>query len=320
MAEASVIACLVWMIVQLLITPSARFLVWPAAGKLIVRRSNAAIQSTTEARQRRKPEWIAQDILRLKALLPKSAGVRQIAAAFNRIQAGKAKAANTRAWRVSKSYVANLLRSRKLEVQRIRESIRQRQPGISAVNHIWGVDITGKKDMNGQLHHILGIIDHGSRKLIALFVTSKHSHLLLKHVLAAFFTHGKPRRIRTDNEYCFTSQIFQNSLKALGIRLQTSELHCPWQNGRIERLFGTFKQQLHQIQVDSAEQLQELLDEFKYWYNTIRLHQHLSYQTPQEVWQQQRQPQAQESNSRAQAKPTWWTGWDGQLSGVQWQC
>jgi putative transposase len=101
--------------------------------------------------------------------------------------------------------------------------------------------------------------------------------------------------------------------------MQTTELHCPWQNGRIERLFGTFKQ-LHQIQIDSAEQLQELLDEFKHWYNTIRLHQHLDYQTPQAAWQQQRQPQVQESNRRAQSKPTWWTRWDGQLSGVQWQC
>jgi putative transposase len=289
--------------------------------KTTYRRIAVQCHSSTNKKKRHcKPEWIAQDILRLKALLPKRAGVRQIAASFNRIQANKANPPEQRVWRVSKSYVANLLRSRQLEVQRIRESIRQRQPGISAICHTWGIDITGKKDTNGQLHHILGIIDHGSRKLIALIVTSKHSHLLAQHVVAALFAYGQPKRIRTDNEHCLTSQIFQNPLKAFGIRLQTTELHCPWQNGRIERLFGTFKQQLHQIQIDSAEQLQELLDEFKHWYNTIRLHQHLAYQTPQEVWQQQRQPHAHKQIRRAQAKPIWWTGWNGQLSGVQWRC
>lgn len=282
-----------------------------------------AVQARTcanEKKRNRKPEWIAQDILRIKALLPKSAGVRQIAATFNRIQANKTKVADTQVWRVSKSYVANLLCARKLELQRLRESIRQRKPGISAINQTWGIDITGKQDTHDQRHHILGIIDHGSRKLIALVITSKHSQRLVLHVITALLMHGKPRRIRTDNEHCFTSEEFQNPLKAFDIRLQTTELHCPWQNGRIERLFGTFKQHLHQIQIDSAEQLQELLDEFKHWYNTIRLHQHLSYQTPQEVWQQQRQPQVQKSNCRAQGKPIWWTGWDGQLSGVQWQC
>ena len=65
--------------------------------------------------------------------------------------------------------------------------------------------------------------------------------------------------------------------------------------------------------------LQSLLDEFKHWYNTIRLHQHLACQTPQEVWQQQKHSKT--SNKPAvKAEPIWWPGWSGQLSGVQWQC
>jgi Integrase core domain len=107
-------------------------------------------------------------------------------------------------------------------------------------------------------------------------------------------------------------------LQNQGIRLQTTELHCPWQNGRIERLFGTLKQQLDRIQVESAEHLQTLLDEFKRWYNTIRLHRHLGYQTPQEAWQQQIGAKTSKSNSSG--NPQWWTGWGGQLSGLQLPC
>ena len=132
------------------------------------------------------------------------------------------------------------------------------------------------------------------------------------------------QHIRTDNERCFTSPAFSQALKNLGIHHQTTELHCPWQNGRIERLFGTLKQQLNQIHIQSAEHLQSLLDEFKYGYNTIRLHQHLGYQTPHEVWQQQRQSPAASKTPRDQqasqvTRLTWWTGWGGMLGGFQLQ-
>ena len=132
------------------------------------------------------------------------------------------------------------------------------------------------------------------------------------------------QHIRTDNERCFTSPSFSQALKNLGIHHQTTELHCPWQNGRIERLFGTLKQQLNQIHIQSAEHLQSLLDEFKYWYNTIRMHQHLGYQTPHEVWQQQRQSPAASKTPRDQqasqvTRLTWWTGWGGMLGGFQLQ-
>ena len=51
--------------------------------------------------------------------------------------------------------------------------------------------------------------------------------------------HGKPRRIRTDNEIIFTSWVFTTFLKLVGIRHQRIQTCAPWQNGRIERLFGT---------------------------------------------------------------------------------
>jgi putative transposase len=273
------------------------------------------IKTTSSVKHQRKPDWIRQDVLRLKAMLPQSAGVRQIAATFNRIQAAKSSAIQANPWRVSKSYVANLLRDQQLEVLRIRSEIRQRQPGISAIRQTWGIDLTGKTDISGALHHIFGIIDHGSRRLLALIVSKKHSARLASHIKQACSIYGRPKRIRTDNEHCFTSTVFQTFIHSQGIRLQTTELHCPWQNGRIERLFGTLKQQLDRIQIESAEHLQTLLDEFKHWYNTIRLHQHLGYQTPQEVWQ--KQTDAKTSTPSSSGNPQWWTGWGGQLRGVQ---
>jgi putative transposase len=249
--------------------------------------SSSKINARSSSQRQYKPEWIRQDILRLKALLPKSAGVRQIAATFNRMQAAKSNPSKTSPWSVSKSYVANLLRDQQLEVLRTRSEIRQRQTGITAIRQNWGIELTGKTYKSGLLHHIIGIIDHGSRRLLALLISTKHSARVASHIQQACSIYGSPKRIRTDNERCFTSAVFQTLLHSQCIRRQTTELHCLWQNGRIKRFFGTLKQQLYCIQIKSTKHLQILVNEFKHRYNTIRLHQHLGYQTPQEVWQQQ---------------------------------
>ena len=37
------------------------------------------------------------------------------------------------------------------------------------------------------------------------------------------------------------------ALRLMGIRHQRIDPHCPWQNGRIERFFGTLKPHLRQL-------------------------------------------------------------------------
>jgi transposase InsO family protein len=53
---------------------------------------------------------------------------------------------------------------------------------------------------------------------------------------------GAPKCVRTDNEAVFTSRLFRLGLHLLGIRHQRTAPFAPWQNGRIERFFGTFKE------------------------------------------------------------------------------
>jgi putative transposase len=72
-------------------------------------------------------------------------------------------------------------------------------------------------------------------------VINKKSWTLLGHVCLAIGRYGKPKAIRTDNEAVFTSRLFKLFLTVAGIKHQRTHLHSPWQNGRIERLFGTLK-------------------------------------------------------------------------------
>ncbi|QEW08490.1 integrase core domain-containing protein [Nitrincola iocasae] len=68
------------------------------------------------------------------------------------------------------------------------------------------------------------------------------------------------------------------------MRHQTTEKHCPWQNGRIERFFGTFKTHIRQILIEDATQLGKQVPTFFGWNIQIRLHQSLGGRTPAEVW------------------------------------
>ncbi|MEM9594705.1 MAG: integrase core domain-containing protein [Acidobacteriota bacterium] len=47
--------------------------------------------------------------------------------------------------------------------------------------------------------------------------------------------------MRTDNEAVFTSRRFRWVLIVLGLRHQLTQVASPWQNGRVERFFGTLK-------------------------------------------------------------------------------
>ncbi len=74
------------------------------------------------------------------------------------------------------------------------------------------------------------------------------------------------------------------TLRGLGIRLQTTALHGPRQNGRVERFFGTLKRKLDRIAVVDGHDLRGRLVEFQAWYNHARPHQHLDGHMPIEVW------------------------------------
>lgn len=90
--------------------------------------------------------------------------------------------------------------------------------------------------------------------------------------------------LRTDNEIIFNSFVFKSFLRLVGIQKQTTQVAAPWQNGRIERAFGTLKPLLKQLVINDKPTLQLALAEFRWFYNRIRPHQNLQGKTPNEVF------------------------------------
>ena len=250
------------------------------------------------------PQWVVPEILKLKALLPSGTGMRKIEDTFNRQHALQ------RGVRVSKTYVANIVRANAYEVQRSRSHYKTRMPGQGVVNKVWGIDMTGKYDACDKSHTVLAAAAHGTRRLLVLKVLkSKASTQILLHLVDTVLRHGKPKFIRTDNERNLLSRTLHMPLRFLNIGHQRTDIACPWQNGRVERVFGTLKQHLDKVCVRDGAQRQRLLDEFAIWYNEIRPHQHLEGRTPHEVWH----PIDYQKDRPWMTQ--WWTAWGGLLAG-----
>ncbi|MES2951780.1 MAG: integrase core domain-containing protein [Pseudomonadota bacterium] len=227
---------------------------------------------------RRKPEWVIQEVLRLKALMWNE-GCRSIASTFNNLHGAESSCT------VGKTFVSECLKANQYALACLRKEMRNRLPRPVPINAVWAIDLTFYTDAGGRQQMALGILDHGSRLVTCLHtLVNKRSWTLLGYLCLAIGKHGKPSRIRTDNEVVFTSFVFTTFLKLIGIRHQRIQICAPWQNGRIERLFGTLKPLLRQLVIPTRAALQSALEEFTLFYNHARPHQNLDGLTPSQKW------------------------------------
>jgi putative transposase len=261
----------------------------------------------TGFRSQPKPPWVKREVIRLKALMPRT-GCRTIATIFNRRFGGHS--SHKRRATVGKTFVCEIIRRHCYEIEVERRRIKNARPRTVPKNLIWGIDLTGKTTLDGGTQLILGILEHASRAALRLeALENKSSWALIGILVQAIKRYGKPRAIRTDNESAFASQTFRLALFLLGIRHQRIDLHCPWQNGRVERLFGTLKEKLDQLAVDSFEALGQALAEFRFFYNHVRPHQNLEGRTPAEAWA------SVDPFTERIRQEYWFEAWDGLLKG-----
>ncbi|HID82483.1 MAG TPA: transposase [Chromatiales bacterium] len=225
-------------------------------------------------RNRKKPQWVTDEVIRIKALLP-NASCRIIAALFNH-RFGHRES-------IGKTFVGYTLRHHLYDIQVLRRKIKSRPAHSIPFNKVWGMDFTFVQNKP-----VLGVIEHHSRGALKLVpLKQKTSIAILRALLDILETNPKPQYIRTDNEACFNSKLIRFALWVLGIKHQTIDIHCPWQNGRVERFFGTLKSSLATLPQQCNDDMPYLIHSFAFWYNHIRTHQNLNGLTPESVFRKQ---------------------------------
>ncbi len=273
--------------------------------RTVPRGRKASTHMTPPAHPRAKPDWVLHKVLYLATHLTTC---RSIATAFNRWHGGHVT--------VGKSWVAVIVKQHAAHIANRRRQMRRRKPVCVPVGNTWALDLSYLASPGGAQFTMLGIIDHGSRKLLCLKVLRrKCAFTVLGHLFLAFARFGPPKAVRTDNEAMFTSKLWQGSLQALSITPRRGPPMQPWRNGRIERLFGTLKPLLKKLQPTTTPALQATLNEFKAFYNHIRPHQNLGDLTPDEAWHGQTMADVQRTH--AQTEGEWVQALGGLLVGYR---
>lgn len=111
----------------------------------------------------------------------------------------------------------------------------------------------------------------------------------LEHALIARFgSLGRvevPFLLRSDNGLVFTSRKYTALVRSYGLRQEFITPHCPQQNGMMERLIRSLKEQcVHRQRFESLAHASRAIGDWIQFYNNRRPHQALDMKTPPEAF------------------------------------
>jgi transposase InsO family protein len=147
---------------------------------------------------------------------------------------------------------------------------------------------------NGELCYPLTMQDMYSRQLLVCRGLPRVCGQLVRgHMIRVFEEHGLPRVFKTDNGPPFGAAHGRLSPLSVWLALQGVELRRiqpgrPQQNGRLERLHRTLKEETARPPAGTRWSQQKRFDEFRSEYNGERPHEALGGHVPQEVHQRSR--------------------------------
>jgi putative transposase len=204
--------------------------------------------------------------------------------------------------------VAWLLGFNKNTVQRIFQikgwQVRKRpigmRPRIEAVpsvatapNERWSTDLCRVWSGRDGWATLALVIDCHTRELLGWHLSrsgkSTTAGSALEHALInRFGTLGKVTReflLRSDNGLVFTSHTYTALVRSYGLKQEFITPHCPQQNGMVERVIRTLKEQcIHRQRLDSIQHATRAIGDWIIFYNTRRPHQALDMKTPAEAF------------------------------------
>jgi len=204
--------------------------------------------------------------------------------------------------------VAHLLGFNKNTVQRIFQlkswQVKKRAIGFrpriqalpsvaSAPNERWSTDLCRIWAGRDNWATLALVIDCHTRELLGWHLSrsgkAATAGSALEHALSARFgTLGRvpePFLLRSDNGLVFTSRSYTALVRSYGLRQEFITPHCPQQNGMVERVIRTLKEQCaHRHRFESIQHASRAIGDWIRFYNHRRPHQALKMKTPAEAF------------------------------------
>lgn len=133
-----------------------------------------------------------------------------------------------------------------------------------------------------QYHYLAVVLDLRTRRVLGWKLGLRHtSNLTYTALLDALSRHPVPAILHSDQGSEYLSYKHQALCQRLEITLSASTKSSPWQNGFMERFFGTLKDELPPLsKIKSTEQLHEAIALTIHYYNHKRRHSALNNMSP----------------------------------------
>ena len=163
----------------------------------------------------------------------------------------------------------------------------------SAPNERWATDLCRVWAGRDGWAVLALVIDCHTRELLGWHLSrsgkAKTAESALEQALIARYgSLGKvaaPFLLRSDNGLVFTSRSYTALVRSYGLQQEFITPHCPQQNGMVERVIRTFKEQCaHRHRFETLQHASRVVSDWISFYNTRRPHQALGMKTPAEVF------------------------------------
>jgi transposase InsO family protein len=149
-------------------------------------------------------------------------------------------------------------------------------------NHVWTYDFTFDETRDGRRLKFLVVIDEYTRQCLRIEVSRSMSAKTVVRILAELVQiHGEPGALRSDNGPEFIANAVQEWLAAAGVGTFYIQPGSPWENAYVESFNARFRDEfLSRELFGTLAEAQVLTEQHRLWYNHVRPHSSLEYQTP----------------------------------------
>lgn len=142
-------------------------------------------------------------------------------------------------------------------------------------------DLTYVK-VQGKWNYICIMLDLSIRNIVSYSVgVNKNAELVMKAISQIPMNLSEIDIFHSDRGKEFDNQLIDDCLQVFGIQRSLSKKGCPYDNAVAEATFKSIKTEFVDGEnFDSIEELERRLMQYINWFNYIRLHSSLDYQTP----------------------------------------
>jgi len=157
---------------------------------------------------------------------------------------------------------------------------------VTHPNQVWSTDITYIR-MQGGFVYLTAVIDWYSRYVLSWKLSNTLDSSFCIDALEEALGQGKPETFNMDQGVQDTSDRFIRALETQQIRVSMDGKGRALDNVFVERLWRTVKEEEVYLKAyESVPELKRSLKEYFNFYNEVRLHQSLGYQTPGKIYRE----------------------------------